>query len=806
MPMFQTTYESLRIILNKLINDEPFSAKDYNNCYNAIHAYLNGDEYNNNFEKASAIFNAAEKKRIEQAKKVAAEESKRTGKPIAPVYKDTNEHDIANLPGSQLYFTIQTFLEKYINKIASNEENLQDKSYLKFYLKMWHKFQLVTKILNGLCSTLNKNWIHRQIIEDRLYIYEIDILAMHLWNREFFQRSTTILTEKCLAMINKYRDGERIDKTSLKHVVQSYITVDSSIQRNNTDASAKRLGLYEQHFEKRFLNATEEYYKKLASQYQLNGDTKSYIETILKLIDKEDLIGQYLHDSTRLALRILIGIHLIAVRLKEIQSEAIGWIQSDYLPGLTLAYGLLKRIEQVNDPVAEQFGKYILKIGTETINDCAHRASKDPQLYVETILQIHQRFKSMLEQGFQRDTKFSRRLDQAFNHIVNRNAVAELTRSTKKSAEFFARYLDLVLRRGEKVTDGVPVTEKLSQIMIVFNYINDKDAFQSFYRQSLVKRLMYKTHASDEYEEFMIRKLQEACGYEYTTTIQRMFQDVMISKDFEKDFRNSLIMAGDKRYDNFSLLILGANNWSLALGDKFILPRELIDRMERCTEFYHHKHNGRKLIWHLQQSRCELSGVMNQKDYIFNTSLMQATILLLFNESLSWSIGIIQERTGLAPNLLMSLLLGLIQSKIIQSSNINDDQLLADLSESDLQLDFTIQISPTYRNTQKKINLTRPIKSVEQQEAQKTDKKIEEERLIHTELIIVRVMKTRQTISHADLIQQTSEQLLNRFHPEVSKIKSCISRLIDKEYLRRDEKDRELYHYVAYTMSSSSFE
>lgn len=116
----------------------------------------------------------------------------------------------------------------------------------------------------------------------------------------------------------------------------------------------------------------------------------------MKLIDKEDLIGQYLHDSTRLALRILIGIHLIAVRLKEIQSEAIGWIQSDYLPGqysttrimskmiiknnfnlgLTLAYGLLKRIEQVNDPVAEQFGKYILKIGTETINDCAHRASK----------------------------------------------------------------------------------------------------------------------------------------------------------------------------------------------------------------------------------------------------------------------------------------------------------------------------------------------------------------------------------------------------------------------------------------------
>lgn len=78
---------------------------------------------------------------------------------------------------------------------------------------------------------------------------------------------------------------------------------------------------------------------------------------------------------------------------------------------------------------------------------------------------------------------------------------------------------------------------------------------------------------------------------------------------------------------------------------------------------------------------------------------MQATILLLFNESLSWSIGIIQERTGLAPNLLMSLILDLIQSKIIQYSNINDDQLLADLRESDLQLDSTIQLSKTYRKS-----------------------------------------------------------------------------------------------------------
>lgn len=43
---------------------------------------------------------------------------------------------------------------------------------------------------------------------------------------------------------------------------------------------------------------------------------------------------------------------------------------------------------------------------------------------------------------------------------------------------------------------------------IVFNYIDDKDAFQSFYTKLLAKRLVTKSGASDENEEFMIRELK----------------------------------------------------------------------------------------------------------------------------------------------------------------------------------------------------------------------------------------------------------------------------------------------------------
>jgi cullin 1 len=59
--------------------------------------------------------------------------------------------------------------------------------------------------------------------------------------------------------------------------------------------------------------------------------------------------------------------------------------------------------------------------------------------------------------------------------------------------------------------------------MILFKYIEDKDVFQSFYSTKLSKRLIHGVSASDEAEASMISKLKEACGFEYTNKLQRMF-------------------------------------------------------------------------------------------------------------------------------------------------------------------------------------------------------------------------------------------------------------------------------------------
>ena len=52
----------------------------------------------------------------------------------------------------------------------------------------------------------------------------------------------------------------------------------------------------------------------------------------------------------------------------------------------------------------------------------------------------------------------------------------------------------------------------------------------------------------------MISKLKQACGFEYTTKLQRMFQDMSLSKDLNEAFKQHLQASGDPLVCEYSQL------------------------------------------------------------------------------------------------------------------------------------------------------------------------------------------------------------------------------------------------------------
>ena len=73
---------------------------------------------------------------------------------------------------------------------------------------------------------------------------------------------------------------------------------------------------------------------------------------------------------------------------------------------------------------------------------------------------------------------------------------------------------------------------------------------------------------------------------------------------------------------------------------------------------------------------------------------------------------------------------------------------------------------------------------------------VEKDRIALIEASIVRVMKTRKTLSHNDLIIEVIRQLQDRFNPSPAFIKKRIEALIERDYLERDSDNRQVYIYI----------
>lgn len=83
----------------------------------------------------------------------------------------------------------------------------------------------------------------------------------------------------------------------------------------------------------------------------------------------------------------------------------------------------------------------------------------------------------------------------------------------------------------------------------------------------------------------------------------------------------------------------------------------------------------------------------------------------------------------------------------------------------------------------------------EQQETINARKAVDEDRRMYLQAAIVRIMKSRQTLTHVQLVQEIIDQANSRFSPSVIMIKKCIEQLLEKQFLARQERDT--YVYVA---------
>ncbi|XP_043217882.1 cullin-1-like [Amphibalanus amphitrite] len=690
----------------------------------------------------------------------------------------------AQIVGNELYKRLRDFFKTYLMQLLKDGKELMDEPVLQFYTRNWEEYQFSSNVLNGVCSYINRHWVRRELEEGRKDIYEIYQLALDTWREHLFKPLNKQVTSAVLKLIQRERNGETINTRLVSGVINSYVEL--GLKDEDSVSKGVNLTVYCDSFEKQFLEDTERYYIRESTEFISQNPITEYLRKAeTRLQEEQRRVQLYLHESTHDKLAKTCERVLIQRRLETLHTEFQNLLNDDKNEDLERMFGLVSRIADGLNEMRSLLQNHIVSQGIQAIEKIGDEAANDPKEYVQTILNVQRKYNDMVNGAFKGEAGFIAALDKACGKFINNNPITKDAKSSK-SPELLARYCDLLLRKSSKNPEENELEDILNQVMIVFKYIEDKDVFQTFYSKMLAKRLVHQISASDDAEASMISKLKQACGYEYTSKLQRMFQDVGISKGLNEEFRRRLNSAdGAHGLDlDFSIQVCSSGSWPFNQSATFLLPQQLERSITRFTDFYKAQHSGRKLNWLYHLSKGELVTNCFRNRYTLQASTFQMAVLLQFNTETSWTLQQLHDFTSIPMDMLKQHIAVLLKVKLLSCED-------AQLVESSV-----VSLFLNYNNKKLRVNINVPLKSEQRVEQENTHKNIEEDRKILIQAAIVRIMKMRKELKHQQLVGEVLNQLSTRFKPRVPAIKKSIDMLIEKEYLERtDQKDR--YRYLA---------
>ncbi|KAH9370574.1 hypothetical protein HPB48_002495 [Haemaphysalis longicornis] len=645
-------------------------------------------------------------------------------------------------------------------------------------------------IVSKIFFHLNNKWLKEEWKTGNKDVYDTSQLCVLSWKESLLKEFHSRLTRAVLKLIDDDRRGEPIDAALIRGIMSSYV----ELGLNEEDPSDQRpnFSVYKSAFEGPFLEATEMFYNQAGTAFLEQNPVTEYIKKVEQwLAEEERRVRQYLYESTLQPLADTCQKFLIEQRLEILYEEFKNLLRDYRCDDLSRMYRLVSRTDHGLVELSALFGQHVLAEGLSTIERIGEAGVQNPKLYVDTLLSVHRKYNMLVLTAFANEEDFVESFDKACTHFVNKNAVTVLAKSSRKPPELLAKYCDMLLKKSAANPGESELEDVLDQVTIMFKYIDDKDVFQKFYSRMLARRLVLQLSASDDAEASMISKLKLACGIEYVWSLERMIRDIAVSKDVNEQFTQHVQDSGENLGLDFSIQVLTSGSWPFSQSFELALPQELERSVQRFTVFYSKRHSARKLQWLCNLSRGELATNCFGNSYTLQASTFQIAVLLQYNNALSFTVQQLQESTGMEMYILQQVLQTLLKCKLLLCSQDNAAE------SGELPPEASVSLHEAYNHKKLRVNISVPLKAEVKADQEAIERKIDEDRKIVIQAAIVRIMKSRITLKHQELVGEVLHQLSAKFKPHVPMIKQCINMLIEKEYLERAADKEDTYNYLA---------
>jgi cullin-4 len=548
--------------------------------------------------------------------------------------------------------------------------------------------------------------------------------------------------------------------------------------------------IYGKLFEPEFIKHSTNFFNELVRELS-SSSMKDHISSCDSLLAREALrCDVYNFDSTTKRQLLDVAHSILIEQCSAVLLNPAGFaklMDDNAIASLRVLYRLLD-LSEIQKKLKAPFEGYINNVGSSIVSD----KDKVDEMVVR-LLVFKRKLDVIIRDAFEGDEAFSYSLREAFGNFINdRKNTSAYGTNNSKVGEMVAKYMDLLLRQGLKAVprelasdakdrdaaekqgqvsigdEDAELDRQLEQCLELFRFIEGKDVFEAFYKKDLARRLLMARSASQDAERNMLGKLKIECGHSFTHNLEQMFKDQELARDEMISYKQHLSNTSKTTVD-LQVSVLSAAAWPTYPDVKVNLPSEVARHIEKYDRHYKNKHTGRRLTWKHALAHSVVRAQFNKGQKELLVSAFQAIVLVLFNDigpdgNLSYTD--IASATGLIDDELIRTLQSLACTK---SHVLNKHPKGREVNPTDT---FTVNAAFVDRKFRIKINQIQLKETKE--ENQETHERVHQDRQYETQAAIVRIMKSRKTMTHQQLVSEVINQTKGRGAVELGEIKKNI--------------------------------